>query len=117
MDGRMDNKDFNRFFYLEDIEFGDVGAVHSKCFIHTLMLFVVGMVRIRLLLVRTVSSRTANIPFSSRYCYYRYRLRDLEVFWGHGFCVSHQFHSSSICLCLQTPASLKAQEQKSSSIN
>lgn len=57
-------------FYLLDSELGDVGAVQLRCFINTLMLFVVGMIRIRLLLVRTVSSRIANTLFLSHYCYY-----------------------------------------------
>lgn len=35
------------------------------------MLFVVGMVRIQLLLVRTVSSRRATLAFPSHCCYYR----------------------------------------------
>lgn len=96
--------------YLEDSVLGDVGAVQSL-FINTLMLFVVGMVRIQLLLVRTASSRTADLLFSSHCCYYTYRLMD----WGggggsRGGC--HQVCSSSTCLDLQTPAPLKSHQQK-----
>lgn len=103
--------------YLEDSELGDVGAVQSL-FINTLMLFVVGMVRIQLLLVWTASSRTADLLFSSHCCYYTYRLMD----WGggggsgsRGGC--HQVCSSSTCLDLQAPAPLKSHQQKSSPIN
>lgn len=55
-------------FYLQNSELGDVGAVQSTWFINTLMLFVVGMVRVRLLLLRTVSSPIASTPISSHYC-------------------------------------------------
>lgn len=82
------------------------------------MLFVVGTVRIQLLLVRTVSWRTADLLFSSHYCYYTYRLMDWGV--GRGVVVVEVATKSvpvqSVWTCKHRLL-LKSHQQESSPIN